>query len=494
MISHNSPALIPLISLGSAIALPLIAFKKKALAHPFTLLVSFTMVILSFYNIARVWQGERITYHFGGWLPPVGIEYLLDPLSAFIACVINTVAFFVLIHAGGILEREVPHRTVPYCALILLFLCGANGIIITGDVFNLYVFLEIFSLAGYGLIAVGERAAVVASFRYLILGTLGASFYLLGVGFLYIVTGSLNMADLKRIIAVIPVNPALIAALALMVTGMALKMALFPLHGWLPDAYTYAPSTTSALIAPIGTKVAAYVLIRLLFFVFGIKITVDTIPLLDVIGYMAAAGVLYGSLLAIAQKEMKRMLAYSSVAQIGYIGIGLSLANPMGYIGAVLHILNHAFMKGALFLVAGNLRNGSGHSEIPRFDARLRKKYPGGMAAFSVAALSMIGIPPMAGFFSKWYLSLGAVEKSNWVMLAVILISSLLNAVYFTRIWERVYLIKGNEENDDTLLQEKEPLILLVPTLILSFSLILLGLGNSFLVTKIIARIIPPGM
>ena len=502
---NNSPVLVPLLFLASAISIPVLAIKKTKVAYPVTIVASFVSVVISSYNIFCVWRDGPLTYHFGGWFPPIGIEYVLDPLSSFIALVVNVVAFFVLWHSSGIQEGEIPGKSVPYYALTLLFLCGANGIIVTGDLFNLYVFLEIFALAGYGLIGIGEKQAPVASFRYLIMGTVGASFYLLGIGFLYIVTGSLNMADVRNILPHVYGNPALAAALSLIVIGMGIKMAIFPLHGWLPDAYTYAPSTTSALVAPIGTKVAAYVIIRILFFVFGVKFVSQSLPITDLIAWLAAIGIIYGSVMAMAQKELKRMLAYSSIAQIGYIGLGIGLANPLGYIGAVLHILNHAFMKGSLFLVAANLRKNAGHSDISKLDASYRKKLPWSMAAFTLAALSMIGLPPTAGFFSKWYLALGAIDKGNWVFLAVILISSLLNAVYFFRILEKVYLAPppaqtaGEDLPPETKRREgsligEEKYSLMIPVVILSFSLLLIGLLNANIVKEVIQRIIPLGM
>ncbi len=502
MIMQNSPALIPLLLLAAAISIPVLAIKKTGAAYLVAVAASFCSAAISAYNTLRIWESGPLSYHFGGWIPPIGIEYVLDPLSAFVALVVNVVAFIVLCHAGGLKERDILGKAVPYYSLVLLLLCGANGMILTGDLFNLYVFLEIFSLAGYGLIGIGERQAPVASFRYLIMGTVGASFYLLGLGFIYIVTGSLNMADMRNMLPLVYGNPAVTAGLTLMVIGMGIKMAIFPLHGWLPDAYTYAPSTSSALIAPIGTKVAAYVILRVLFFVFDVKFVSHTLPVTDLIGWLAAMGILFGSVMAMGQNEMKRMLAYSSVAQIGYIGLGIGLANPLGFIGAVLHILNHAFMKGALFLVAANLRKNAGHSDISKLDASYRKKLPWSMAAFTLAALSMIGLPPTAGFFSKWYLALGAIDRGNWVFLGVILLSSLLNAVYFFRILEKVYLapppVQGAGEGSSRKEKEgpmgEEEYSLMIPTVVLSFSLLLLGLWNANIVKGIIQRIIPLGM
>jgi len=270
----------------------------------------------------------------------------------------------------------------------------------------------------------------------------------------------------------------------LMVVGIGVKAALFPLHGWLPDSYTFASSSSSALIAPIGTKVAAYILFRIVFYLFGVELTDAVAPITTVIGVLAAIGILYGSIMAIAQTEMKRMLAYSSVSQIGYIIMGLSLANPLGFAGALLHVLNHAVMKACLFLVAGNLRMKEGHSDISKFDDSYRKKYPWTMASFSVAAISMVGLPPLAGFFSKWYLALGTIDNENWIFLAVILISSLLNAVYFFRILEKVYMMNPKKDQKEAADAKRNEVSfsMMFPTSVLAIALIVIGFANAAIV------------
>jgi multicomponent Na+:H+ antiporter subunit D len=384
----------------------------------------------------------------------------------------------------------------------MLLLCGFNGMALTGDFFNLYVFLEIASLAGYGLVGLGEKQSPAAAFRYLIMGTLGASFYLMGLAFLYMSTGSLNMADISRIVPYLFENPVLFAAVSLMTIGMGIKMAIFPLHGWLPDSYTYAPSTSVAMLAPLGTKIAAYVIIRMLFYIFGVNYVSKDFPITTLIGWLSVIGIIYGSIMAMTQTELKRMLAYSSVAQIGYIGMGIGLASPLGLIGAVLHVLNHAFMKACLFLVAGNLRAQAGHTNISLFDESYRKKMPWTFAAFTVAALSMIGVPPTAGFFSKWYLALAAIDGNNWIFLAIILLSSLLNAVYFFNILERVYLRRSSSINSGTQSspavnpapQREAPASMLAPTLILASAILALGLFNAVIVNKLILPMMPAGM
>lgn len=479
--------------------IPLIAFKKKSVAFPAALLASAGSVYVSIYNILQVLQKGPIHYHFGGWAPPVGIEYVLDPLSTFVTLVINSIAFLVLIHSRKVVETEHPEKQVPYFAVVMLMLCGFNGIVLTGDFFNLYVFLEISSLALYGLIAIGGKKAPIAAFRYLIMGTVGAIFYLLGTGFLFVATGSLNMADIRNILPAITNESTVVVAICLMVIGMAIKMALFPLHGWLPDAYTYAPSSTAALVAPTGTKIGAYVIIRLLFFIFGVSTVSKILPVTQIISWLAAIGIVYGSVLAMAQKELKRMLAYSSIAQVGYIGLGIGLANPMGLIGAVLHVMNHALMKACLFLVAGNFRIKLGHSNIKKLSHSLRKQMPWTAAAFTVAALSMVGLPPTVGFFSKWYLALGTIQNSCWIFLAVILISSLLNAVYFFRILEKIYMKPIGPPSPDSRdtgadTNTEAPASMLIPVLVLAVAIIIMGLLNAFVVKGVIGKMVPSDM
>lgn len=497
MIAKNLPALLPLIFLAAALLIPLIDVWKKKTAYLFAITAALTAASLSVYGFIYVLFNGTVNYHFGGWAPPVGIEYIYDPLSSFVTLVINVIALLVLTHAYRVVPVDIEGRQGAYYSVVMLLLTGFNGMIITGDLFNLYVFIEISSLSGYALIAVGEKRSPFAAFRYLIIGTIGASFYLLGIGYLYFMSGTLNMSDLASILPMIKDSPTILVGLILIVIGIGIKMAIFPMHGWLPDSYTYAPTTSSALIAPIGTKVGAYVLLRLLFFVFGVQYFSEELPVAELIAIFSCIGIIFGSVMAIAQKEMKRMLAYSSVAQIGYIGLGIGLANTFGFIGAVLHLLNHAFMKACLFIVAGNLRTKAGHSDISLFDNTFRKKYPWTMAAFTVAALSMVGLPPLAGFFSKWYLALGAIGNSKWIYLAVILISSLLNAVYFFRILEKVYLkssvkIKSDESDSENLNSAEVVPSMLVPALVLAVGLIVLGILNVFIVNQIY-KMMPEG-
>ncbi len=484
MIESHLPAYIALTFVLFSVLIPVFGLWKSELSQPLAVLGAGIAAGFSLFGFFDVINDGAIRYYFGGWEPPVGIEFVYDGLSAFFVLVINAVAFFVLIHSHHISKREFPGKEMPYYSLAMLMLLGFNGMILTGDLFNLYVFLEIASLAGYALIAIGDKPAPYAAFRYLIIGTAGGTLYLLGVGYMYTVTGTLNIIDMAAMLPMLYESNAVFAALILMIVGIGVKAALFPMHGWLPDSYTYASSSSTALVAPIGTKVAAYILFRIILWLFGIEITDAVAPISYIVGVLACIGILYGSIMAIAQSEMKRMLAYSSVSQIGYIIMGLSLANPWGFAGALLHVLNHAVMKACLFMISGQLRLKEGHSDMSRFDDSYRKKYPWTMASFTIAAISMIGLPPLAGFFSKWYLVLETIDNSNWLFLVVILISSLLNAVYFFRVLEKVYMMdpsKGQKKPKDGEYSEPKA-SMMIPTSILAISLIVIGFANALIV------------
>jgi len=496
MIGSEIPALIPVTYILFAILIPVVGLWKRELTWHLSLLGTGIATFLSAWGFWHLIQtGETIRYFFGGWAPPIGIEFVYDGLAAFIVLVINAIAFLVLIHSKEISKVEFPGKKMAYYTVSMLLMLGFNGMVLTGDLFNLYVFLEISSLSSYALIGIGEKRAPYSAFRYLIIGTVGGSLYLLGVGFLYTVTGTLNIIDMHAMLPQVIGHSSVISALILMVVGVGVKAALFPLHGWLPDSYTFASSTSSALIAPIGTKVAAYILLRIVLFLFGVELVDDQLPLTTILGAFAGIGILYGSIMAIAQSELKKMLAYSSVSQIGYIILGISLANPFGFIGAVLHILNHALMKALLFLVSGSMRLKEGHSLITKFDNSYRKKYPWTMAAFTTAAISMVGLPPLAGFFSKWYLALGTIENSSWLLLAVILISSLLNAVYFFRIIEKIYLNNPEAEEaieDETIQNNEVGFSMMFPMAVMAIGLLLVGIFNVYIV-NVIFTMFPAG-
>ena len=421
---------------------------------------------------------EPIHYWLGGWAPPWGIEYVVDAFNAYVLVIVLFVCLLTAIYAKRSIEKEMPHKIVPFYVVFQLLVTGLCGIIVTGDIFNLYVFLEIASLAAYALIAAAGGRSLKASYNYVIMGSIGACFYLLGVGFLYSVTGSLNMHDLSLLLPPLYENKVVQAAFVFFVVGISIKMALFPLHIWQPDAYTYAPSAVSVIIAAAMSKVSIYAFIRVLFSVFTTEFIQIYLPIDTTISWIAAIAIIMGSVIAIMQTNLKRMLAYSSVSQIGYIVLGVGLySTQWGLYGALIHILNHAITKGCLFMVAGAIIYRTGLRSIKDFEG-LGKKMPYTCAAFTLAALSMIGVPPTVGFITKLYLVLASLEAVEYVYVGVILASTLLNLVYFWRVIDRMYFVRkeGEEEGEKEIRKDEAPASMVLPAIILGSLCVIVGL------------------
>ena len=439
-LAHHAPIFIVLLPLTASLLCMLFSRISRNLGS----YIVMASIVGAFISALTVLQqviaggGKAIHYYMGGWMPPVGIEFVLDPLNSILAVLITFLSMMVSLYGRPFVKNEDWLHVGGYYTLFGLLTVGLSGMIITGDVFNLYVYLEIMSLSGYGLIALGGKKSMLAAFRYLLMGTIGASLYLLGVGYLYALTGTLNMADLAKLVVPYMNSPLVAMAIACFVIGFGIKMALFPLHGWQPDAYTFAHPAAAPFIAGCMSKAPAYALIRFIYYIFTVQSPVMT-SVLNVIGILGIAGMLIGSFMALAQYDLRRMLAYSSVAQIGYIAIGIAMGNVYGFIGAVLHIINHAFMKCALFLVTGGICYRFGEVNIYRLGG-LNRKMMFSSVTITLASLSMIGLPPTAGFFSKWYLMLGSYTGHQYVYIPVLVISSLLNAIYFFRIIEQMFV------------------------------------------------------
>ncbi len=490
----QAPILTIVIPLMFAFVTPLIGWWKKDLCYPWVILALILSAFFSVITLNTVIKTGIVHYHLGGWLPPWGIEYVIDYLNAPMPVLVSVIALLVAIYSRMSIEQEIPDKTIYFYTVFLLQVTGFLGIVVTGDLFNLFVFLEIASLTGYALIAIGEEGAPLASFRYLIMGTVGASFYLLGVGYLYMVTGSLNMADLAQLLPGLYGSKVVLVAFAFFLVGVAIKMALFPLHVWLPDAYTRAPSTSSALLAPLMTKVSIYVMIRILFTVFSPDFSVLKTHAADIMVWAGIAAIFAGAVMALAQTDFKRMLCYIIVAEVGYMVGGVGLANSVAVKGAILHIINDAVMTLGVFAVAGIVCYRMKSHNISDFKALFRKM-PFTMAAFVVAALSMIGVPPTCGFFSKWYLIQGAVIAGSWTFVVALLVSSLVNVILFFRIFEIGYVFHEGHEihvhGDETSVIEEAPLSMLVPTMIVAAGIIFIGLYNQPILTNVIQFAVP---
>ncbi len=498
------PALIPVPLLVLSILAPVVGMWRQALAFWLAVSTIAFSTAMSGWALAHVIANGPMTYELGGWEPPIGIEYVVDHVAAFVSLIVMSVALAVVVATRRMAEQEMQGRQGLFYSLVLLLLAGLTGMIVTADLFNLFVFLEISSLAGYALVFLGGRKGMLAGYRYLILGTLGGAFYLLGVAFLYFGTGTLNMAHTLEILSASEATLSVSAGAVFIFIGLGLKMALVPLHLWLPDAYTFSPSSVNTLIAPIMTKVGAYAMLRMFLSVFPEGYLIDEVPIGQALVVLGGIGVVFGAAAAFRQEDIRRMLAYSSVSQLAFIAIGIGLATPLGYVAALLHIMNHALMKGTLFLAVMAVRLQTGVSEVPAL-AGLGRRLPITAAAFTVGAIAMVGVPPTAGFFSKWYLSIAAVEQDLWVILAVVLISSLLSAAYLFRVLERAYLanspagVKGpDDEPESESRGTKLPLLggtwepkvdVLLPLVLLAAATIVLGVLN----VAVVRHVLEPG-
>jgi len=339
------------------------------------------------------------------------------------------------------------------------------------------VFLEVSSLSAYVLIALGgDRRALVAAFRYLIMGTIGATFYVIGIGLLYLLTGTLNIADLgARLPEAAAVYPqAVIAALAFITIGLGLKLALFPLHIWLPNAYAYAPSMVTAFLAATATKVAVYLLMRFLFGVFGKALDFAALPIADIIVALSVVAMFVAAFVAIFETNIKRMLAYSSISQIGYITLGIGIANKPGLTGSIVHLVNHAMMKGALFLALGAVVYRINACKLESL-AGIGRRMPWTMTAFTIAGFGLVGTPGTVGFISKWYLVVGALEAGSWLLVFLIVGSSLLALVYIGRVVEVVWFRDTGAAAAEA---SDPPLSMLLPTLLTAAAVVYFGLDT----------------
>jgi len=434
--------------------------------------------------LIRVMTEGTLHTHLGGWAPPMGIELVVDRLSGLMAVIIGVVGLLTVVGSMGQVIEELPGRETLYYSCILLVTAGMMGIVVTGDLFNLFVHLEVASLAAYALVAAGGRGAPRAAMAYLIIGSVGASLYLLGVGFLYAATGTLNMADAAGRVGAAEPRLVLVGTL-LIVAGLGTKMALFPLHTWMPAAYQLAPGAAASFMAPLFTKISAYALIRVLFWVHGEEL-LRVNAALEILAWAGAIAIVAGGALAFVQSDLRRMLVYSSIAQVGIVALGVGMANQAGMTGAVLHIASDALMKGVLFLAAGVALLRFGVSRVDDLN-RLRGRAPWTAAAVAVAGLSLVGVPPLSGFFGKWYVLSATIQEGRWVFAAAVALGSLATIGYVFRILERLYFA---ERVEGSTVREGSPLAV-GACVALAVAVVLLGLGNESVVTSLVLPALP---
>ena len=392
--------------------------------------------------------GESFSYYLGSWPPPWGIEFVVDAASAFTVLVMASLAFVVTLFARSALLAEIAEADAGKAYAAWLLACGGlSGLVMTGDAFNLFVFLEISALSSVILIALGagrDRRALIAGYNYLIIGAVGATFYVVGVGFIYAVTGSLNMVDLAARIPDVPQTTVVAVGFGFMMAGILVKAAIFPVHVWLPAAYAFAPSAVSSLLAAIATKASLYVLARVVFDVFAGVPDLTALALHYALIPLALGGIFIGTVLAIYENDIKKLLAFSSVAQIGYIALGFAVATTAGVAAGFVHIANHALINGGLFVAVGVYAVALGRRINLDRMVGLGRRMPITTTAFLICGLSLIGLPLTAGFISKLYLARALLDADMIAVLVLVMASSALSVAYLWKIVEVLWQ-KGAE-------------------------------------------------
>lgn len=464
-------ALLISVPVTSAVLTPAIARNHPQRAFWWALCVMSMASVMATMLIIRVAEEGPFSYVIGGWVAPYGIELHFDEFSAAIA-IICLLGLLAIVFSKEYVAHAIPEPRIPYYyTLLLLNLMAMIGFTVTGDLFNLFVFMEILSLSGYALVAVsGERIAEMAAFKYLVMGAVSSLMVLMGIGLLYALTGSLNMADVTGRLAGAAPAP-LAVAFAVLTLGFMVKAAVFPLHIWLPDAHAIAPSPVSAVLSGLVVKVGIIGMLRVYQIAYGSG-AVDMSGLNLVLMWLGAISIVMGAFFAVFQDDIKMMLAYSTISNIGYIIMGLGLASTYGVIGASVHVFNHALIKATLFFGAGALIYRTGKRTLTDL-AGIGRSMPLTVAAISIGAISIVGIPPTAGFLCKWYIALGAMQAGRPFFAFALVFGALFIFIYYIRMVNAFYF---RQPKDPAILEVKEaPATMLVPTLLLATLCLAMG-------------------
>lgn len=426
-------------------------------------------VLAAVLTLAVVGDG-RVVHPIGGDLArmnqvgewAIGIELVADPLSTFVVALVAVVSLAVL----ATTRQNGPRGNAFYSGYLLLT-GGLMGVALTGDLFNMFVFLEITGLATYALVASSKTAeSAVAALKYLIIGTMGASLFLVGVGYLYVATGILNMAELSAALAgdmpghieePIYDTRIVVASFGFIAVGLATKAAIFPMHTWQPDAYAAAPDSVTTYISALASTVAAYALARVSLTVYTPEFFAQNEHAAQALLAFACVSIVAGTVLAVMQRDVKRLLAYSSVSQFGLIlaAIGVAVypgapeatlpvleseitATQFALFAVIIHLVGHGLMKGTAFALAGGVRSARGSRLVSEY-AGLAKTHPLLAGCLAVVLLALVGVPPSIGFIGKWYVGLAAVAAEVWPVVIVLFFSTLLTMLYAARLLETMY-------------------------------------------------------
>jgi len=459
-----NPVLLIVIPLGLAFSIPLFGFISKKITKfipPIAMLFNLAVSLLLIPKVIK----EPVIVSIGGFPPPFCINLFAGPAGILFSCLIALVGFLVSIYALDYIRKGAEEK---YHILYLLLLTGATGVVLTGDIFNLFVFYEILCISSYALVAyLGDKAGVESASKYLIQGSIGSAFILIGIALIYGQFGTLNMADIAKNIDSVT-SMQLFFPLVLFITGLGVEAALFPLNAWLPDAHSSAPSTISAVLSGIAIEVGIYAIARVVFTIFGAS---SVFLFLILLGLLT---LLVGELSAFSQNNIKRMLAYSSIGQIGLIIFALGIGTNYGVEGGLFQFVTHAFSKALLFLAAGYMIYRVGSMEISSLKG-MGKKMPLTSLAFTIGAFSLVGLPPFIGFPSKFLIIRAALAKGEvlfTVFIALVLFGTVIEGAYFFRVVQVLYF-KGEKVNHK---KQEAPAVALIPMFILLVLIIAIGI------------------
>ena len=464
MMSIDVQTLIPLfvaLPLGMSLLVQLVARRQQVLAEALSIITLLILALMSFHSI-----GHSGIYNLGGWPTPIGIDMRLDALATLLLLAVNIVGLAVSLYSVDYMRRYTARSH--FYSLFLLMVTGMNGVILAGDLFNLYVFLEVAAIASYALVAFGcAHEELEASFKYIVLGSLSSALILTGVALVYGMTGTLNLVHIAARIAENGKDTPLLLAFGLFICGFSFKAALVPFHAWLPDAHPAAPAPVSAMLSGVLIKaIGIYVLARLAFNVFGIADNE-----LSLLRWLGLLSMIAGGLLAAGQKDIKRLFAYSSISQVGFIILGLGLGTPLGLIGGLYHLLNHAFFKSLLFLNAGAIEYATGTRKLEQLGG-LNNRLPVTAATSMVGSMSIAGIPPFSGFWSKLIIVLACIESGHYGFAIAAVLISIVTLAYQLKVQRMAFFAALPDTLKDI---QREPPLMALAMIILAIGCIALA-------------------
>jgi len=431
--------------LAGAFLMPLAARVWQRLTDVLANIIGAALLGLAGYGLAWLITGSpALVYRMGGWLPPLGIVMVFDSLTALLCLAVNLIGCAALLFS----VRYLDHYTGrwKFYTLFMLILAGLNGVVVSGDIFNVFVFMEISAVSSYALVAFGtDFDELEAGFKYMVIGEIGGAVILWAIALLYARASTLNMADAALVLSAAGRTPLYWLMVALFLIGFAVKMAMVPFHAWLPDAHPSAPAPVSALLSGVFIKVlGVYAMCRLMFNVFGLS-RANAPEFFNVLLGFGLLSIIVAGLLAYVQKDYKRLLAYSSISQIGYILIGLGIGTYWGVAGALFHLLAHAVSKGLLFLSSGSIEQQTGTRDIEKI-AGLEKTMPVTAWSYLAGALSLSGMPPFVGFFSKLFIIVAAVAAKMYWLAIIAALVSVLTLGYLIKVVNRSFFLRRGVE------------------------------------------------